>query len=297
MNPKNWLWMVLALSTSWNVASWCRADDEAKQDQPKPERKEATPPAQNFRPLDDAPRGAVNSPGEETRPTDARPRTPDQGRQELQRRIAELRQRVEELRDAGKEEEAAALQREIERLVQRPQGEGRAATEMIRRRAEELRRSGRPDEAAELERQAEEMVRRGRASPGFGDRPGPRGLEGFRPLPEGREPSEPDRRIEHLRQAAENLEAAGLRDLADQLRRQAEEMTARRGPPPEARAELEELRNHVRQLSERIERLEEMIRRLVQREQGNEESANPPQLNRRERKESDEQEVEKKARE
>jgi uncharacterized protein involved in exopolysaccharide biosynthesis len=81
---------------------------------------------------------------------------------------------------------------------------------------------------------------------------------------EQKEGNEAQRRLQHLRAAAENLEAAGLREQAEQIRKQIELAEAANRGPAGNSPEVRELHNQVRQLKERIEQLEGLVRRLAQ---------------------------------
>lgn len=95
------------------------------------------------------------------------------------------------------------------------------------------------------------------------------------PHPElgGPPPEERQRRMHHVRAAAENLRAAGMHELADRLLREAE---GRRGPgsgpmpPPEApdlARVVHELTGQVQQLRREVEELRGQVRRLQHEEE------------------------------
>lgn len=198
-----------------------------------------------------------------------------QERRELQRKVAEIKRRVAELRAANQLDEAAEVERDAKSLFLELQSEPvRHPQDAIRQKIEALREVGRNEEAEELEHQLRETAERetrGRASVEeevyrFREIPGRRELavrRGDRPEEAG--PAHLERRLNHLREAAENLMAAGLPEQAEQLRRQAETMRARFGEHLDRRPELQELHNQLRQQNERIERLEQMVRKLAER--------------------------------
>jgi len=160
---------------------------------------------------------------------------------EVERKLAAARERVQALREAGQIDKANEFAEAIERFAR---GE--------RERAEGERREG----AARREGEGAE----GRPREG-GDR--------------GRDRA-PDRAAmrEHLLQAAEHLDAAGLRDQAEMLRRHARALEGDRGPGPLGlpgppafggpRQGDVELREQVRQLSARIDRIERWLQPLIQ---------------------------------
>ena len=126
----------------------------------------------------------------------------------------------------------------------------------------ELRAGGKEAEATELK---QEIVRleRGIAQRERSPRPGvrPRRERMERLLPEG---NEPERRRQHLREAVEQLHAAGLPDIAEKVaqagqERLREQMRPPPGVPPEAverlHAQINELRVMVGQLQAQVEKL------------------------------------------
>jgi hypothetical protein len=178
-----------------------------------------------------------------------------QRRQEVEHKLAEMKRRIVELREAGKSDEAAAVEREARALSERFNA---GAIEALRQQIEELRRTGRNQEAMKLEdllRARSEQDARREVSEGPRDRRDRFG---------GGEPADLERRLAHLREAAENLMAAGMPEQADQLRRLAESMRERHGEPSERPSELRELHAQLRQQDERIQRLEQIVHRLAE---------------------------------
>jgi len=126
----------------------------------------------------------------------------------------------------------------------------------------ELSADGKETEAAELKQQIVRLERE------IADRERPvragvraRGERVERPLREG---NEPERRQQHLREAVEQLHAAGLPDIAEKVaqagqERLREQMRPQPGVPPEAverlQAQISELREMVGQLQAQVERL------------------------------------------
>jgi hypothetical protein len=90
-----------------------------------------------------------------------------------------------------------------------------------------------------------------------------RGPDG-RPGPGPDERAEKERRVQHLRVAAENLNAIGMQDLAQRLNREAEEVQqSLKNPPPQGeglpRGMVENIQNDLRGIHQR---LDELNRRL-----------------------------------
>jgi myosin heavy subunit len=204
-----------------------------------------------------------------------RPR-PDDELREMRMHLQNLHREMDELHAQGHHEEAEALARKAEEIEmeihQREAGRGdmdpglielRAQLERLHREIQEMHERGQHEEAGELEQHAQAIMMELRER------------EGDRPHPEA-ELEEMQRRIGHLFQAAENLDAAGMPDQAEQLRRHAEMMEQklhehmeRDRPRPEEhlqmlveemhelRAEVHELIDLVRDLHGRLDRLED----------------------------------------
>lgn len=94
--------------------------------------------------------------------------------------------------------------------------------------------------------------------PGGPDRPDRRGEPR-----EGPGPEEIERRVRHLLEAAENLNAAGFADQAEQLRRQADSLRHRQAGGPDRPQEMREVHEVIRRQNERIERLEQRVNELA----------------------------------
>jgi hypothetical protein len=126
----------------------------------------------------------------------------------------------------------------------------------------ELRAGGKEAEAVELKQQIvrlEREIAQRERSPGPGVRP--RGERRERPLPEG---NELERRQQHLREAVEQLHAAGLPDIAEKVAQTGQEqlreqMRPQPGVAPEVveqlHAQIGELREMVKQLQTQVEKL------------------------------------------
>ena len=107
-----------------------------------------------------------------------------------------------------------------------------------------LKADGRMEEATAVRREMEALKERMRN----------REREAAKPSRE----AGPDERVRHVREAMEQLHAAGFADLAERVgqecKRRLEEERARGGADTEQlRAEVQELRQQVRKLSERLE--------------------------------------------
>lgn len=149
--------------------------------------------------------------------------------------------------------------------------EYREKAAVLLRDAEENAALGHADEARELERQAQALRAKANKLAEHHER---RELE-KRGRDEERERNESGpEQIEHIRIAAEHLHAAGMRELAEDLMRQAEERERdmereREGHRDEGlHRHVEELSNHVRELHQRLERMENAIRELSERRDG-----------------------------
>ncbi len=124
------------------------------------------------------------------------------------------------------------------------------------------------EDLAEVHREIEEISRQ--LPPGRFAGPMPEGPMG-RDMP----PEERERRMRHLRVAAENLHAAGMHDLADRLLREAEHgpgpmgpegprppMIEGPGPSPNFAPMMRELTDQIQQLRREIEELREQVHRI-----------------------------------
>lgn len=201
----------------------------------------------------------------------------------MERRLEELKGRIRELAQAGRKDEAEAVEkeaREIARKLERvraerreretPQARGDAADRErqelaehaanLERKMKELQGKEGPDAEAARRKIAEEFAAirqrmeqlKSRAEPG-------------RPQP-GREDLE--RRIQHLRVAAENLAAAGMEDVARKIMQEAEAAErqlrgaegAREQPRPPAGPEA--MQRHVAELTEVVQDLRRQVENL-----------------------------------
>jgi len=203
-----------------------------------------------------------------------RPR-PDDELAEMRMHLENMHREIRQLQEHGHHEEAEELicraeelQMEIHRCEagreaeHAEQMEMQAHLERLHREIAELHEEGRHGQAEEVARRAEELMMQLRQR----EERRPQPPEGFEDV---------ERRLQHMIQAAENLEAADMREQAEQLRRHAEEMErqlhrhmeGRPGGPDERldmlmgqmhelRAEVRELTELVRELHRRLDKLE-----------------------------------------
>jgi hypothetical protein len=151
---------------------------------------------------------------------------------ELQERLHAMKNQIQELMQAGRVDEANAVQREANALLERfvaAQSEepSKDATEValppelaerladMKREIQELRAAGRLDAAEALEREAIALHNEFAADAAAREQAVPQ------PPKDG---AAPDARLDHLRAAADHLQAAGSLDLAERVRQQIEEM-------------------------------------------------------------------------
>ena len=198
----------------------------------------------------------------------AEPTEGEQHEIELREKIGRMMREAGELKEAGNEAQARELMEQVGQLMReakeaaqargaepREGGELRDRLEAMEGRIKELRREGRVEEAERLEREAREFMQQSQ----WKERPAER--------PTG---EEAQRRMHHLRVAAENLRAAGLHEQAEQLMRQAERMMASpevRRPDAERDAPVRELAEAMRRLNQRVERLEQALKKLMDQQQ------------------------------
>ena len=211
----------------------------------------------------------------------------------MERRLEELKGRIRELAQAGRKDEAEAVEKEAreiarhleriraerrERETAQARGEGadrerRALAEHaenLERKMKELQGKEGPDAEAARRKIAEEFKAIRQRMEQMKARP-----EAGRPEP-GREDLE--RRIQHLRAAAENLAAAGMEDAAHKIMQEAEAAQrnlrgaegAREQPrpsvPPEAmQRHVEELTGVVQDLRRQVEALQRELREVRER--------------------------------
>ncbi len=156
---------------------------------------------------------------------------------ELQEQLHAMKNRIQELMQAGRVDEANAVEREanilLERFVAAQYEEpSKDATEValppevaerladMKREIQELREARQLDAAEALEREAREILQQ------VADAAAEQGNAVPQPPKDG---AGPEARLDHLRAAADHLQAAGSLDLAESVRQQIEEMERDRG--------------------------------------------------------------------
>ena len=132
-----------------------------------------------------------------------------------------IERKIAELREQGKPEVAERLAGQLREMIQ---AHRQAQAQQQRERSEDARR----EEGGQMKKQP-----RGRPGPGPDDR------------------AEKERRVQHLRAAAENLNAIGMQELAQRLNREAEEIQqSLKNPPPQGegppRGMMENIQNELR---------------------------------------------------
>ncbi len=184
---------------------------------------------------------------------------PERGRM-IQERLERMKREIGELREAGKVDEAREKERNfaeaMKRLKEESQGEGqpdRGRMEeklgQMKRQIAELREAGKKEQAEEMSRHLEDAMRQ---------------LKQDRPMARGGE------RMQHLEQAIKHVEAAGLPEVSNDLRKVAahlrEEMERQERESHERRGNLGEgVRKEVQDLRRELERTREEMQR-IQRE-------------------------------
>lgn len=165
----------------------------------------------------------------------------------------------------GRGDVAEDLQRKIHDMARdagaRMQELVQPQLEMMERRIAELREQGKPELADRLAEKLRETMQAHRQAQVQQRRE--RGPEG-RPGPGPQDHAERERRMQHLRVAADNLNAIGMQDLAERLCREADEIQqSLQQPRPQGggfpQGMLENIQNELRGLHQR---LDEMNRRL-----------------------------------
>ncbi len=208
----------------------------------------------------------------------------DPDSQDLRAKAERLQREAQELKAQGKDEAANDMMRQVDDLraqaaklqqrapAERPERqraarELRAQLDKAQAELQDLPVAGQEQQALKARRRVEELqIQLERiARPGDDRLPPPRERNGGQ-MP----PASPERqRLRHLEIAIDNLHAAGMHELADNLARQVEQIRAgeprfggpgARGMQPgremeRLRAELQELRQNLRELNRRVDEL------------------------------------------
>ncbi|MCY2996227.1 MAG: hypothetical protein NTY19_51510 [Planctomycetota bacterium] len=270
---RRFLFTLLVLGVSPLFLAWGARAAEDRPDGPRkeaagrrenPERREAeTRREAQARSAGEAPREGARREREQaerrapevTRPG-REPAPPEQ--RELQGRLERIKKEIAEHQAAGRHEPAEALKREAEKLMQGARnGQAQRQLQELKERIHQLRENGRGDEAARLEAQARKMAERLQGEQGRQERQGP-----------GPGPEDAQRRMQHLRQAIDNLHAAGVHDQAEQVARQAQQLEREaqsRHPGPEQAPQVMELHQKLRNLNDRVGKLEAALQELLKK--------------------------------
>jgi len=196
-------------------------------------------------------------------------------RDENDRELADAKRKIVELLAQGRLEEAAGIQRRMREHFGFSEPQGADWLNEVTARIHELHEQGKHDEAENLERQLREKLEfKKDEERRRHEEDQQRTRRGDRRPPEQREPSH-ESRIQHLREAAEHLMAAGFRREAEQIMRNAEQLQREnhererdrehqeRERPEVLMRELHEVHEKLQHAYERIERLEDIVNRIV----------------------------------
>lgn len=203
------------------------------------------------------------------RPPPRRPRPVDELR-EMRMHLQNLHREMDELHEHGHHEEAEALARKAEDLEMEirhregaREGEAHELIQMreklgqLHQEIQALHERGRHEEAEELEQHAQAIMMELRER------------EGHPPHPEA-ELEEMERRIAHMFQAAENLQAAGMHEEAERLFEHAEMMEQRlhdhmEGARPHPEQQFDVIMGEIHELRAEVHELSELVRDLHRR--------------------------------
>ena len=257
---RRFLFTLLVLGVSPMLLAWGARAAEDRPDGPRQEaagRRENPERREGETRRDGQARRESDVPREGARP-DREPAPPE--RRELQERLERIKKEIAEHQAAGRHEPAEALKREAEKLMQGAhRGQPQRQLQELKERIHQLREEGRGDEAARLEAPARELAERLQRAQGERGRLG---------AGQGPGPEDAQRRMQHLRQAIDNLHAAGLHDQAEQVARQAQQLEREaqsRHPGPEQAPQVMELHQKLRNLNDRVGKLEAMLQELLKR--------------------------------
>ncbi len=190
---------------------------------------------------------------------------PEVSAAELRLKAAELMREARELKQTGNEAQARELAEQAGQLLREVKlaepshehAEPHERLQALRQRIMQLRQEGRMEEAERLEREARQSIELLHKHHGGDD-------------PHRHPPEEAERRMHHLRVAAENLHAAGFHEQAEKLVEQAQRLAAARKVrpmDPGHDGRMDELIGHLRRLTERVERLEQAMKKMIEQQQ------------------------------
>jgi hypothetical protein len=220
--------------------------------------------------------------------------------QEIAKRRAELmeqgmaiKKQIEGLKE-GQDGERRELQAKLEALTQQfrelagPRGDPNPGPrpdaaplvrrlEQIKGELQELGEAGKPEQVERLRNEANELMAKLRGPDRAPGRP--------------EDPADVQRRLQHLRVAVENLHAAGLPDVAENVMRLTERLQQGEGrrpdgqPRPEGAARrgpeqggpgVQDIRNEVQQMRREMQELREMLKQTIEQKKGGESKESRP---------------------
>lgn len=188
---------------------------------------------------------------------------------DLQTRGRAMMQKAEQLAKQGRVNEAEAMARHAKKLLSVPENQEQLQ-QLTRALAEEVARVKEIETDAARRHENERFLEDRKPQEQAHRKLDPRERKG----PHGDHPPlhEAAQKLQHLRQAAEHLMAAGMTDMARQVGRQAEEIErhiheehARRtraehdGGPDRHEREIDELRREIRELREELRAIRERL--------------------------------------
>jgi soluble cytochrome b562 len=206
-----------------------------------------------------------------------RPRDPERAKQhrESMEKIMQAYRDVRRLKEEGKTEEAEQRMAELKELRQQIAGQsghhhrrgGPHADPEAARRHHELREkirqakeSGDEEKVRELMQQARAAGRHFHRHPhGDRDRLAPGGGPSV-------QPGSAEQRLRHLHIAAANLDAAGMREMAERVRRAAQELSEqiRRQPEQSGQGAMQDMQRNLRELMQEVRHLRRQVEELTE---------------------------------
>ena len=206
-----------------------------------------------------------------------RPRDPERAKQhrETMEKLMQAYREVRRLKEEGKTEEAEQRMAELKKLRQqvtrqgghhRRQGGPHADPEAARRH-HELREKIRQAKESGDEEKVRELMQQARAS-GRHFHPHPRG-DRARLAPgsgSSARPSSAEQRLRHLHIAAANLDAAGMREMAERVRRAAHELgeEIRRRREQSGQGAMQDMQRNLRELMKEVRHLRRQVDELTE---------------------------------
>jgi soluble cytochrome b562 len=210
-------------------------------------------------------------------PWAGRPRDPEKAKQhrETMEKIMQAYREVRRLKEEGKTEEAEQRMAELKELRQQiarqgghhhrhggPHADPKAA-----RRHHELREKIRQAKESGDEEKVRELMQQARAS-GRHFHPHPHADRDRRAPGSGpsAHPGSAEKRVHHLHIAAANLDAAGMREMAERVRRAAQEQAEqiRRRREQSGQGAMQDMQRNLRELKEEVRHLRRQVEELAQ---------------------------------